>query len=243
MNDTPPPAEADMLIETREGATAILTMRYPERRNALAVPMRRSLAEAFERLEGERAVRAIILTGAGSVFSSGGDISGMDITDLAAGRARFRLTHRLVKAIITSAKPVIAAVNGMACGGAFYILGEVEFIIAADHATFFDPHVTFGMTAAFEPLHMAGRMPFGDIMRLSLLGSHERLSAKRAHEIGLVSEVVPADGLRDAADWCASAIAAAPPLARAAGWRRSRCRSAARRPPHQSGGKARGARR
>ena len=56
-------------------------------------------------------------------------------------------------------------------------------------------------------------MPFGEIMRLSLLGSHERLSAKRAYEIGLVSEVVPADGLRDAADWAASAIAAAPPLA------------------------------
>ena len=74
-------------------------------------------------------------------------------------------------------KPVIAAVNGMACGGAFYMLGEVEFIIAAEHATFFDPHVTYGMTAAFEPIHMSGVMPFGEIMRLSLLGNHERLSA------------------------------------------------------------------
>ena len=94
-------------------------------------------------------------------------------------------------------KPVIAAVNGMACGGAFYMLGEVEFIIAAEHATFFDPHVTYGMTAAFEPMHMLQKMPFHEIMRMSLLGNHERLSAKRAHEIGLVSEVVPADQLRD----------------------------------------------
>ena len=77
-------------------------------------------------------------------------------------------------------KPVIAAVNGMACGGAFYMLGEVEFIIAAEHATFFDPHVTYGMTAAFEPIHMAGIMPFPEIMRLSLLGNHERMSAQRA---------------------------------------------------------------
>ena len=45
----------------------------------------------------------------------------------------------------------------MACGGAFYMLGEVEFIIAAEHATFFDPHVTYGMTAAFEPIHMVGQ--------------------------------------------------------------------------------------
>ena len=62
-------------------------------------------------------------------------------------------------------KPVIAAVNGMACGGAFYMLGEVEFIIAAEHATFFDPHVTYGMTASFEPIHMAGITPFCEIMR------------------------------------------------------------------------------
>jgi enoyl-CoA hydratase/carnithine racemase len=101
----------------------------------------------------------------------------------------------------------------MACGGAFYMLGEVEFIIAADHATFFDPHVTYGMTAAFEPMHMLQKMPFHEIMRLSLLGNHERLSAKRAHEIGLVSEVVPADKLRETAQWAADAIASAPPLA------------------------------
>src|SRR5947208_15402042 len=88
-------------------------------------------------------------------------------------------------------KPVIAAVNGMACGGAFYMLGEVEFIIAADHATFFDPHVTYGMTAAFEPIHMAGIPPFPEIMRLSLMGNYERLSARRAYEIGLVSEITP----------------------------------------------------
>jgi enoyl-CoA hydratase/carnithine racemase len=107
-------------------------------------------------------------------------------------------------------KPVIAAVNGMACGGAFYMLGEVEFIIAAEHATFFDPHVTYGMTAAFEPIHMHDRMPFGEIMRLSLLGNYERLSARRAHEVGLVSEVVPLDALHDTAAWAANAIAAQP---------------------------------
>jgi enoyl-CoA hydratase/carnithine racemase len=110
-------------------------------------------------------------------------------------------------------KPVIAAVNGMACGGAFYLLGECEFLIAAEHATFFDPHVTYGMTAAYEPIHMSGMMPFPEIMRLSLLGNHERLSAQRAHEIGMVSEVAPAAELMARATWAAEAIASAPPLA------------------------------
>jgi enoyl-CoA hydratase/carnithine racemase len=110
-------------------------------------------------------------------------------------------------------KPVIAAVNGMACGGAFYMLGEVEFIIAAEHATFFDPHVSFGMTACFESMHMLQKMPFGEIMRVALLGASERMTAQRAHQIGLVSEVVPADKLRDATAWAANEIAKAPPIA------------------------------
>ena len=87
----------------------------------------------------------------------------------------------------------------MACGGAFYMLGEVEFIIASDDAMFFDPHVTYGMTAAFEPMQMLSKMPFHEIMRLSLLGAHERMSAERAFQIGLVTEVVPRDELLERA--------------------------------------------
>lgn len=110
-------------------------------------------------------------------------------------------------------KPVIAAVNGIACGGAFYMLGEVDFMIAAEHATFFDPHLTFNMAAAFEPLQMTGRMPFGDLVRLTLLGSEERMSAQRALQIGLVTEVVPATDLRARAGWAAGVIAKAHPVA------------------------------
>jgi len=100
----------------------------------------------------------------------------------------------------------------MACGGAFYLLGEVEFIIAADDAVFFDPHVTYGMTAAFEPMQMVSKMPLQEIMRLSLLGAHERMSAQRAFQVGLVSEVVPAGELLERAAWAARVIADAPPL-------------------------------
>ena len=107
-------------------------------------------------------------------------------------------------------KPVIAAVNGMACGGAFYILGEVDFIIASDRATFFDPHVTYGMPAAFEPIFLLHKMPFQEVMRLSLLGAHERMSAERAREIGFVSEVVPAEELEERTRWAAQAIADQP---------------------------------
>ena len=86
-------------------------------------------------------------------------------------------------------KPVICAVNGMACGGAFYMLAECDIIIAAEHATFFDPHVTYGQAAVYEPMKLLQHISLGNVMRLSLLGSHERISAATALQIGLVTEV------------------------------------------------------
>jgi enoyl-CoA hydratase/carnithine racemase len=107
-------------------------------------------------------------------------------------------------------KPVVAAVNGMACGGALYLLGEADIIIAAEHATFFDPHVTYGMVAGFESMHLLQKLPLGETLRVALLGAHERMSAARAHQLGLVSEVVPAAELMEHAMWVARSIAAAP---------------------------------
>ena len=101
----------------------------------------------------------------------------------------------------------------MCCGGAFYFLAEADIIIAADHATFFDPHVTYGMAAVYEPMKMAQRMPLGEVLRLTLLGNHERMSAETAMRIGLVSEVVPGAELREAAGWLASTIASQPATA------------------------------
>lgn len=110
-------------------------------------------------------------------------------------------------------KPVIAAVRGIACGGAFYLLGEVDVIIASSDATFFDPHVTYGMAAVFESVHMRQRMPLGEVLRMQLAGAHERVSAQRAYEIGLVSEVVDAGQLAGAAERLARVIASQPALA------------------------------
>src|SRR5207248_1455145 len=203
-----------LLYEETDGV-ALVTLNRPDVYNAFDAAMMRELSGLWQSLKTNDAVRCIVLTGAGErAFCTGIDRSEIPtdgapfdpLTFEDPGRKLGPKTNELYK-------PVIAAVNGMACGGAFYMLGEVEFIIAAEHATFFDPHVTYGMTAAFEPIHMLQKMPFGEIMRLSLLGNHERMSARRAYEIGLVSEVVPAAGLRDAATWAAEAIASQPPLA------------------------------
>lgn len=110
-------------------------------------------------------------------------------------------------------KPMIAAVHGMAAGGAFYWLNEADIIIASEDATFFDPHVTYGMTSALEPIGMTYKMPLADVLRMVLLGNDERMSAQYAKSIGLVSEVVALDDLWTRAHELALQIAAKPPAA------------------------------
>ena len=110
-------------------------------------------------------------------------------------------------------KPMIAAVHGMAAGGAFYWLNEADIIIASEDATFFDPHVTYGLTSAVEPVGMSYKMPLQDVLRMVLLGNDERMSADYAKSIGLVSEVVPLDALWSRAHELALQIAAKPPAA------------------------------
>ena len=212
--------------EERNGV-AYVTLNRPERHNAFNSLMQRELHALWRGLRRHDDVRCIVLTGAGDkafctgidrMEQMGGETDDSTDNDIvgSGGQTPFMFNDPgdyIGPKSCDLWKPVIAAVNGMACGGAFYMLGEVEFIIAAEHATFFDPHVTYGMTAAYEPIHMAGIMPFPEIMRLSLLGNHERMSAARAHEIGLVSEIAPAGELLDRATWAAEAIASAPPLA------------------------------
>jgi enoyl-CoA hydratase/carnithine racemase len=200
----------------------VLTLNRPEVHNAFNVKMQRELSSLWRSLRGDDDVRCVILTAAGDkAFCTGIDrmeTMGSEPSERVVG-SRSTPFHfddpgeNIGPKSNDLWKPVIAAVNGMACGGAFYMLGEVDVIIAAEHATFFDPHVTYGMAASFESMHMLQKMPLGEVLRMQLLGSHERLSAQRAFDIGMVSEVVPAAELAERAGWVARVIADRPPLA------------------------------
>jgi enoyl-CoA hydratase/carnithine racemase len=199
-----------------------LTLNRPEVHNAFNAAMQRELSSLWRSLRGDDSVRCVVLTGAGEkAFCTGIDrmeTMGAPVDARVVGSRSTPFHFDDPGANIGPKsndlwKPVIAAVNGMACGGAFYMLGEVDVIIAAEHATFFDPHVTYGMAASFESMHMLQKMPLGEVLRMQLLGSHERLSAQRALEIGLASEVCPSAELEERARWVAQVIADRPPLA------------------------------
>jgi enoyl-CoA hydratase/carnithine racemase len=215
----------ETLLFSKDDGIAWVSLNRPQVRNAINMRMQEELRDLWHDLRYDDDVRCIVLTAEGESFCTGIDraeaISEENTDSMAAGKFPGYPTPWMYDDPGRDVgpktrdlwKPIIAAVQGIACGGAFYILGEVEFIIASDDATFFDPHVTYGMTAAFEPIQMLAKMPFPEIMRMSLLGADERMSAERAREIGLVSEVVPRDELRDRAAWAARVIADAPAIA------------------------------
>ncbi|MBO1337847.1 enoyl-CoA hydratase/isomerase family protein [Streptomyces sp. VRA16 Mangrove soil] len=197
----------------KETGVAVVTLDRPHRHNALDAPTIAELIAAWQEFRFDDDVRAIVVTGAGDrAFCTGidrdfgvpqpGSPYSMDDPLLTVGPKANDLW-----------KPVIAAVHGMACGGAFYLLGEAEFVVADETATFFDPHTTYGMVSAYEPVYLAQRMPPGEVARLTLMGSAERMSARRAYETGLVSEVTPPGAALAAAVRCAQTIAGYPTTA------------------------------
>jgi enoyl-CoA hydratase/carnithine racemase len=98
----------------------------------------------------------------------------------------------------------------MAAGGAFYFINEADIVICSEDAQFFDPHVNFGLVAAVEPIGALRSIPYQEVMRMSLMGNDERISAQTAHRISLVTEVLPREQLWTRAEELAARIAAKP---------------------------------
>jgi enoyl-CoA hydratase/carnithine racemase len=114
-------------------------------------------------------------------------------------------------------KPVITAVNGICCGGGFHWVADADIVIAASDAQFFDPHVSVGQVVAIEAIGLMKKMPVEAVMRMAFMGRYERIDARRAHELGMISEIVDPPGrLQARAQELAETIARNSPAAMAA---------------------------
>ncbi|MEU5315373.1 enoyl-CoA hydratase/isomerase family protein [Streptomyces sp. NPDC021056] len=194
----------------KDSGVAVVTLDRPHRLNAIDLALRDALVQAWRELRFDDSVRAVVLTGAGErAFCTGLDRD----AEVPQPGSPYMADDPLLRVGPKANdlwKPVVTAVRGMACGGAFYLLGESEFVVADTTATFFDPHTTYGMVSAYESVLMAQRMPYGEVARMMLMGTAERMSARRAHEIGLVSELTEPGAALDAAVECAAVIAGYP---------------------------------
>ena len=194
---------------------ATITINRPEALNSFTARMLMEFETVWRQIAEDDDVHVVVLRAApGRAFSTGVDVK------LSAQPGNKIMHDNVFVAEDPGAKlgpksckcwkPVIAAVHGMCAGGAFYWINESDIVIASDDATFFDPHVTYGMTAALEPIGLTYRLPLGDVLRMALLGNDERISAQTAMRIGLVSEVMPYDQLWARAHHLATLIAAKP---------------------------------
>ncbi|MFF7094315.1 enoyl-CoA hydratase/isomerase family protein [Streptomyces rubradiris] len=190
---------------------AVVTLDRPDRLNAIDLGMADGLRDCWRTLRFAERVRAVVLTGAGErAFCTGIDRDAV-VPQPPSPYMRDDPLLDVGPKANGLWKPVVAAVRGMACGGAFYLLGESDFVVADPTAVFFDPHTTYGMVSAYESALMALRMPYGEAARMMLMGTAERISARRAHQIGLVSEVTEDGGALAGAVRCAAVLAGYPP--------------------------------
>lgn len=205
-----------ILFEQGEDKVATVTINRPEAMNSFNRKMCEEFRDVWERIKTDPTINATVLRAApGRAFCPGVDVRGgggnvLMYDDLFAqvdpGELLGPKSNKLWK-------PVICAVHGMAAGGAFYWINESDIVICSEDATFFDPHVTYGMVAALEPIGATYHMPLQQVLRMALLGNDERIGAQAALAMSLVTEVTPLDNLWARAHELAATIANKPSVA------------------------------
>jgi enoyl-CoA hydratase len=207
----------DCLIVERRGPVGWLINNRPEQLNAMSAHMRDEFAVAWKELDADPDVRVIVHTGEGRAFQTGVDV--MEIASDGIGMERYRKSLEDFDLHFTAWhqqvwKPVITAVNGLCAGGGFHWVADADIVIAASDAEFFDPHVSVGQVVSLEAIGLMRKMPVEAVMRMALVGRHERMSARRALELGMISQIVdPPEQLRVEAQALAEKIAKNSPAA------------------------------
>jgi enoyl-CoA hydratase/carnithine racemase len=186
---------------------ATLTLDRPERKNALSVELRDQLADALDQLATDEAVRVVVLTGAGNVFSAGFDLKEFEtaIEDPAFGEQLWASSDRYHRTVLEFPLPIVAAVNGPAIAGGFDLAVMCDLRIASETATFSHPEVTFG-DVVYAPLHDL----VGGAIARDLCFTGRKVDAAEALALHLVTRVVAPGELADAAFEVAQQIARAP---------------------------------
>ena len=199
-------------VETR-GAVLLVTLNRPKA-NAIDVPTSRLMGETFAEFRDDPVLRVAIITGAGDkFFCAGWDLKAAaqgEVADSDYGVGGFGGLQELPGLN----KPVIAAVNGICCGGGLELALSSDLILAAEHATFALPEINSGTIADAATLKLPRRVPYHVAMELLLTGRW--MDAIEAHHWGLVNETLPRDQLIVRANELADTLADGPPLVYAA---------------------------
>jgi enoyl-CoA hydratase/carnithine racemase len=195
----------------QDGAVARVTLDRPAARNALDLPMCLALRQAFEALDGNAAVRVVLLDAAGPVFCAGADLKERQGRDEAWVRRRRQAAFAAYETIERCSKPVVTLVQGPVVGSGGEIAMACDFIVAVDTATFRFPEPQWGTVGATQRLQRV----VGKRRAKELLFTGRIMPAAEAYGLGLVARLVPPERLIAEGEAVAASIATAPPLAMA----------------------------
>jgi 2-(1,2-epoxy-1,2-dihydrophenyl)acetyl-CoA isomerase len=205
--------DSPVLLEI-EGGVACLTLNRPDKLNAFTAAMHAALARALDRIEADRGVRAVLLTGAGRAFCAGQDLGeramGGEAVDL--GETLERLYNPLITRLVALDRPVVAAVNGVAAGAGANLALACDLVLAARSASFIQAFARIGLVpdsgGTWHLPHLAGTA-----RALGMALTAEPVSAEQAEGWGLIWRVVDDERLLPEARALAERLAAGPTLA------------------------------
>jgi len=183
-------AEAMNVRYEKEGTVAILTLDRPDRLNAMADPMWDALYEHLGKIAVDDEVRAVILTGAGRAFCSGGDVTGMAKSDIVSGRTRSKRRHRAIQALYSLEKPAIAAVRGAVYGIGNALALACDLVVASENAKFSMAFKKVGIVPDGGAIFFLTQY-LGIARAKELVYTARAVSADEALKLGLVVRVVP----------------------------------------------------
>jgi enoyl-CoA hydratase/carnithine racemase len=213
-------ADYDTILYEVDDRVATVTFNRPDQLNAVSPEMVRELRDAYASAEADDDVWIIIVTGNGRAFCAGADVTEIPEDGRVIYEEPYLSTYPQWEApqeatppFRTMTKPILAAVNGLCCGAGLDLVTTGDIVIASDQAEFFDPHVSIGLVSGREMVRLARVLPTNIAMRLALTGRHERMSAQRAYELGMISEVVEHDRLHERAREIAALVNRNAPLA------------------------------
>lgn len=197
------------VVTEKIGAVAVVTLNRPDKLNAIDIPLRLALADAIEAADGDPSVRAIVLTGAGRAFCSGGDIASMERMDPQQALERAQLAQRVIRAIWSTGKPVVAAVEGAAFGAGTALAAACDRVVAAQDAKFATTFTKVGLAGDMGAyVSLPTRVGVARARQMLLLP--RIIGAQEALDIGLVDALVEPGTARAAALEDATRLASGP---------------------------------
>lgn len=191
---------SDFVLRERHGATLVIRISRPERRNAFDLEVREGIAQAVYDARDDDSVRAVVITGSEGVFCAGGDLKALSDAKrpVFKDRDRIRRLHTWFRELVNLEKPVIAAVDGPAFGAGFNLALACDFVLATPRARFCAVFGRIGLVPDLGGFFLLPRI-VGLQRAKDLVFSAREVDAEEARELGIVMRVVPAQRLFDEA--------------------------------------------